>query len=109
MQVQPLGREDPLEESMATHSVLLPGESHGQRSLAGLQSMGLRRVRHDRATKHSRACLILSSFHSVPLPTFFLFSTLWCRGWACYQLRACLCMDDDESARLEEGEGAPPS
>ena len=26
------GRDDPLEEGMATH---LPGESHGQRSLAG--------------------------------------------------------------------------
>ena len=35
MQVQSLGREDPLEEGMATHSSILPGESHGQRSLAG--------------------------------------------------------------------------
>ena len=34
IQVQSWGREDPLEEEMATHSVLLPGESHGQRSLA---------------------------------------------------------------------------
>ena len=34
--VQSLGREDPLEEGMATHSkqVFLPGESHGQRILA---------------------------------------------------------------------------
>jgi len=31
--VQSLGREDPLEEGMATHSVFLLGESHGQRSL----------------------------------------------------------------------------
>ena len=30
-----LGREDPLEEEMATHSNILTGESHGQRSLAG--------------------------------------------------------------------------
>ena len=30
-----LGQEDALEEGMATHSVFLPGESHGQRSLAG--------------------------------------------------------------------------
>ena len=30
-----LGWEDPLEEEIATHSVLLPGESHGQRSLVG--------------------------------------------------------------------------
>ena len=31
--VQPLGQEDPLEEGRATHSVFLPGESSGQRSL----------------------------------------------------------------------------
>ena len=30
-----LGQKDPLEEGMATHPVFLPGESHGQRSLAG--------------------------------------------------------------------------
>ena len=28
------GREDPLEEDMAAHSSILPGVSHGQRSLA---------------------------------------------------------------------------
>ena len=33
--VQSLGGEDPLEEGMATHSSILPGKSHGQRSLAG--------------------------------------------------------------------------
>ena len=32
-QVQSLGQEDPLEEGMATHSSILPEESHGQRSL----------------------------------------------------------------------------
>ena len=35
MQVQSLGREDPLEKGMATTPVVLPGESHGQGSLAG--------------------------------------------------------------------------
>ena len=34
-QVQSLGQEDPLEKEMATTPVFLPGESHGQRSLAG--------------------------------------------------------------------------
>ena len=34
MWVQSLGWEDPLEEGVATHSVFLPGESHGQRGLA---------------------------------------------------------------------------
>ena len=40
MWVQFLGLADPLEEDMATHSVLLPGESHGLRSLAGYSPMG---------------------------------------------------------------------
>ena len=35
MQTRSLSREDPLEEGMATHSVFLPGESHGQRSPVG--------------------------------------------------------------------------
>ena len=30
-----LGREDPMEEGMATHSIFLSGESHGPRSLVG--------------------------------------------------------------------------
>ena len=34
-QVQSLGWEDPLEKGMATHPLLLPGKSHGQRSLVG--------------------------------------------------------------------------
>ena len=33
--IQSLGQEDPLEEGLATSPVFLPGESHGQRSLAG--------------------------------------------------------------------------
>ena len=33
--VRSLGREDPLEKGIATHSVFLPGESHEQRSLVG--------------------------------------------------------------------------
>jgi len=32
-QLQSLGQEDPLEKGMATHSVFLPEEFHGQRSL----------------------------------------------------------------------------
>ena len=40
MGVQSLGQEDPLEEGMATHSSILPGESHGQRSLAGYSPWG---------------------------------------------------------------------
>ena len=38
--VQSLGWEDPLEKEMATYSVFLPGEPHGQRSLAGYSPRG---------------------------------------------------------------------
>ena len=39
-QVQSLGQEDPLEKGMATHSSIVPGEFHGQRSLAGFGPWG---------------------------------------------------------------------
>ena len=38
--VQSLGREDVLEKEMATHSSILPGKSHGQRSLEGCSPWG---------------------------------------------------------------------
>ena len=47
------GLEDPLEEEMATHSVFLPGESHGQRSIVVYNSWGhteLNMTEHSTAT-----------------------------------------------------------
>ena len=38
--VQSLRQEDPLEKEMATHSSILPGEFHGQRSLVGYSPWG---------------------------------------------------------------------
>ena len=38
--IQSLGWEDPLEEEMATHSSILAGEFHGQRSLLGYSPWG---------------------------------------------------------------------
>ena len=49
-----LDQEDPLEKEMATTSVVLPGKSHGQRSLMGYSSWGPKRVRHDLATKQQQ-------------------------------------------------------
>ena len=37
-----LGWEDPLEEEMAAHSIFLPGEFNGQRSLVGYSPWGLK-------------------------------------------------------------------
>ena len=40
IQVQSLGREDPLEKGMVPTPVFLPGESHGQRILVGYGPWG---------------------------------------------------------------------
>ena len=52
MQVQLLGREDPLEEEMATHSSILAWEIPQTEKPGRLQSMGSQSVGHDRATEH---------------------------------------------------------
>ena len=46
-QVQSLGREDPLEKEMATHSSIIPWRIPWMEEPGGLQSMGLQRVGHD--------------------------------------------------------------
>ena len=48
--VQPLGREDLLDKRMATHSNILAWRIPCTEEPGGLQSMGLQRVRQDRAT-----------------------------------------------------------
>ena len=45
--VQSLGREDPLEEEMATHSSVLAWKIPWMEEPGRLQSMGLQRVGHD--------------------------------------------------------------
>ena len=51
MSVQSLIWEDPLVEEMATHSSILAGKFHAQRSLVGYSPWGHERVGHDLATK----------------------------------------------------------
>ena len=46
-QVQSLGREDPLEKEMATHSSTLAWKIPWTEESGRLQSIGLQRVRHD--------------------------------------------------------------
>ena len=46
-QVQSLGREDPLEKGIATHSSILAWRVPWTEEPGGLQSMGLQRVGHD--------------------------------------------------------------
>ena len=42
--VRPLGREDPLKKEIATHSSILAGKSHGQRSLVGYSPWGCKEL-----------------------------------------------------------------
>ena len=47
IQVQSLGRKDPLEKGMATHSCILAWRIPWTEELGGLQSIGLQRVGHE--------------------------------------------------------------
>ena len=47
-----LGREDPLEEGMATHSSILAWKISWTEKPGGLQFMGSQRVRHDLVTNN---------------------------------------------------------
>ena len=51
--VQSLGREDPLEKEMATHSSIFAWKTPWTEKPGRLQSMGSKRVRHDCATSLS--------------------------------------------------------
>ena len=51
--VRSLGREDPLEKEMATHSSILAWEIPWAVELGGLQSMGSQRVGHSLVTNNS--------------------------------------------------------
>ena len=68
--VQSLGREDPQEKGIATHSSIWPGEFHGQRSLAGYspqdwEELGMRE---------------LLSTHTITFPTYTKLKHRWSRG-----------------------------
>ena len=51
MWVGSLGRDDPLEEEMATHSSILAWKIPWTEEPGGLQSVGSQRVGHDLATE----------------------------------------------------------
>ena len=63
-QVQSLGREDPLEEEMATHSSILAWRILWTEEPGG-QSMESQRVGHDRVTKQQHLSCLLTVFLRV--------------------------------------------
>ena len=65
-----LGGEDPLEEEMATTPVFLPGESHGQSSLAGYSPQGHKEFEMTEATEHAgHLTSTYASFCGLNTPT----------------------------------------
>ena len=62
-QFQSLDWEDALEEEMATHSRFLPGESHGQGSLAGYSPWGRKETRLSDWHTHKLLFKVAASFN----------------------------------------------
>ena len=52
-QVRSLGQKDPLEKEWLSTLVFLPGESHGQRSLAGYSPQGPKESNMTEVTEHA--------------------------------------------------------
>ena len=73
--VWPLGREDPLEKEMATHSSILAWRIPWAEEPGGLQSMGLQRVGHDWATS---LFTFLQNFKPLLLKSVFNESIVYC-------------------------------
>ena len=75
--VQSLGREDPLEKEMATHSSILAWRIPWTEEPGRLQSMGSRRVGHDWATSLSALHTCIHSFpNSLPIPMGSFFNVI---------------------------------
>ena len=72
--VESLGWENPLEEGMATHSSILVWRIPMAEEPGGLQSIGLQRVQHDRATKHSKDAQLHQiwklKYNEIPIHTY---------------------------------------
>ena len=58
--IQSLGKEDPLEKEMATHSNILAWEIQWTEEPGGSQSMGSQRVRHETKVTSHMSFLICS-------------------------------------------------
>ena len=65
-----VGREDPLEKRMATHSSILALKIPWIEAPGGLQSMWLQRVRHNLANEHARILCILILYSMIMLVVF---------------------------------------
>ena len=74
--VRSLGLEDPQEEGVANHAVFLPGESHGERSLAGCSPKGHKESDTTEHSTVSRPRMVPPSPDPCPQPGWTLSHSL---------------------------------
>ena len=83
-QVWSLGREDPLEKEMATHSSILPGKSHGQRTLVGYSSWGCKEsdtTERLNTTKYRKSKFLGKYLRISSYSNFIILSTFYLICW----------------------------
>ena len=86
MRVQSLGREDPLEKEMTTHSSVLAWRILWTEEAGGLQSIGLQRVREDLAQQEQQIKTLEERITSLLLHFFFLIQS---KLQSCYICKGC--------------------
>ena len=85
-QVQSLGREDPLEKEMATHSSILAWRIPWAEEPGRLQSTGSQRVRHDWATSLHFSSVHFTLQHLLDVPGGFSGKN---PAWQCERCKRC--------------------
>ena len=76
MQVRSLGREDPLEDSMATTLVFLSGEPHG--NLAGCGLQGHKESDKTEVILHVCTCICVHMHTHTHILYYIIFSMFYC-------------------------------
>ena len=66
---------------MATHSSILPGESHGQRNLVGYSQKDHKELNMTEATQHIRVCVCVCVPHLYPFICQWTFMLFPCLGY----------------------------
>ena len=65
LQIQSLGRGDPMEKEMAIHPIILAWQIPWTEKPTELESMGSQNIQHDRATEHRAAQDVIWDYNKV--------------------------------------------
>ena len=101
MRVQSLGQEDPMEKVRQSTPVFLPGESHGQRSLAGYGPQARKKLNVTEMTQHGTAhsfefMLVQGSARSARKARRCVFSFFFCESSLLHHIISILLVKNKE-------------